>query len=84
MSSIRFDKQAILLLASAGVLAIGGCVSIGADTYEDFQGAVEAGAPCSELFDIREGFEDSGDLERIDADLAEIGCESRNSERTDD
>ena len=63
-------------------LALAGC-SVGVDSYEDFQSAVRSGAPCSELFDQRANFEEQAILEKIDADLAEIGCEDRDSERTD-
>ena len=52
-------------------------------TYRTFQGAVDKGASCAELFDQRERFTDAGDLARIDADLARIGCVSRDALRTD-
>lgn len=80
-----FPKVARLGLAGAAVAVFGvACVSSGVDSYEEFASAVEQGAPCGELFDIREGFDDRGDLERIDADLESIGCESRDSERDDE
>ncbi len=52
-------------------------------TYKTFQGAVDKGASCAELFDQRARFTDAGDLARIDADLARIGCVSRDSVRMD-
>ena len=64
------------------VLVFGAC-GVGVDSYEDFQSAVRSGAPCNELFDQRSNFDDRATLEKIDADLEEIGCESRDSERTD-
>ena len=72
------------LVAALAVVSLGvACVSTGVDTYDEFKGAVDAGAPCDELFDIRDGFDEGGDRDRIDADLAEIGCESRDSDRND-
>jgi hypothetical protein len=44
---------------------------------------VDKGASCAELFDQRGRFSDAGDLARIDADLARIGCVSRDAVRTD-
>jgi hypothetical protein len=52
-------------------------------TYRTFQGAVDKGASCAELFDQRARFTEAGDLARIDADLARIGCVSRDALRTD-
>ena len=63
-------------------LTLAGC-SVGVDSYEDFRSAVRSGAPCNELFDQRSNFEEQATLDKIDADLAKIGCEDRDSERTD-
>ena len=63
-------------------LVLAGC-STGGDSYDDFQSAVRSGASCDELFDQRSNFDDDATLEKIDADLADIGCEDRDSERTD-
>ena len=63
-------------------LVLAGC-STGGDSYEDFQSAVRSGASCNELFDQRSNFDDEATLEKMDADLTEIGCEDRDSERND-
>ena len=63
-------------------LALTGC-SVGVDSYEDFQSSVRSGASCDELFDQRSNFDDEATLEKIDADLADIGCEDRDSKRND-
>ena len=52
-------------------------------TYKGFRSAVDKGASCAELFDQRARFTGAEDLARIDADLARIGCASRDSARTD-
>ena len=73
-----------ILLATLAVasLTFGAC-SVGIDSYEDFQTSVRSGASCNELFDQRSNFNDQATLDKIDADLAEIGCDERDSERTD-
>ncbi len=68
----------------AALLLGAGCVGFGVDSYEEFRGAVEGGASCDELFDIREGLPTSVDRGNVDADLREIGCVSRGSQRTDE
>ena len=73
-------RWATLLIAV--VLAHGACAS-GGDTYEEFRSAVESGADCRELFSQRDNFDETGVLERIDADLERIGCTSRDADRTD-
>ena len=50
-------------------------------TYRTFQSAVDRGASCAELFDQRSLFDGAEDLARIDADLARIGCTSRDAVR---
>ncbi|MGH2805771.1 MAG: hypothetical protein ACRDKT_00700 [Actinomycetota bacterium] len=74
--------RAVLSLGTAALL-MGACVGSGVDTYDEFEGAIDGGAPCNQLFEMRENFDDAADLERIDADLDRIGCNGRSSERTD-
>ena len=71
--------MSVFLIGAAGV----SCVTSGGDSIEDFMSAVDSGADCEELFDQRENFDESADLERIDSELERIGCESPESERTD-
>lgn len=70
-------------LVTAVALATTACPGNLHHTYKTFQGAVDKGASCAELYDQRGRFTDTGDLARIDADLARIGCVSRDSVRTD-
>ncbi|HVF52476.1 MAG TPA: hypothetical protein VNC78_02605 [Actinomycetota bacterium] len=73
------------VLASAVVsssIALAGC-GLGVDSHEEFQASIRGGASCSELFDQRSNFSDKGILDKIDADLADIGCDDPDSERTD-
>ena len=67
----------------AGALLLGACVGTGVDTYDEFRSAIEGGADCSQLFEMRENFDSADDLERIDADLDELGCEGPDSTRND-
>jgi hypothetical protein len=59
------------------------CMSTGGDSYEEFRSAVRGNASCGELFEQRSNFEDRETLDKIDADLEEIGCDSPSSERSD-
>lgn len=77
-----YKVRAALGIAAAALVAVS-CVGTGVDTYDGFSSAVKKDAPCDELFDMREGFDDRDDLARIDADLRAIGCESPESTRTD-
>ena len=70
-------------VVAAVALATTACPGNLHHTYKTFQGAVDKGASCAELFDQRGRFTDAADLARIDADLAHIGCVSRDSLRTD-
>jgi hypothetical protein len=70
-------------IAIIAILLTFGACSSGGDTYEEFRSALDSGAPCAELFSQRENFDRARDLERIDADLESIGCESPDSDRTD-
>jgi hypothetical protein len=72
----------VAALAATAVF-LGACVGTGVDTYEEFESAIEGGAPCNQLFDMRENFDKAKDLERIDADLDRLGCDDRNSDRND-
>jgi hypothetical protein len=67
----------------AVALATAACPGNVHHTYKTFQGAVDKGASCAELFDQRARFTKADDLTRIDADLARIGCATRDSVRTD-
>jgi hypothetical protein len=78
----RFGGRLRLLLAAIMLMTAAAC-GIGVNEIDEFQGAVDAGAPCEELFDQRANFPDERDLETIDEILDSIGCESRTSERTD-
>ncbi|HYP24329.1 MAG TPA: hypothetical protein VEV43_12210 [Actinomycetota bacterium] len=72
-------------VAAALVLATTSCVSTGVDSYADFRGAVDSGATCEQLFDMRSNFDDRPSVQdEVDSDLAEIGCEDADSERTDE
>lgn len=51
---------------------------------ESFDSAVGSGAPCSELFDIRNSWDPKSELiESANEVLRDIGCYSASSERTD-
>jgi hypothetical protein len=76
-------RSAALAIVATALLLPSGCVSLGADSYEEFRGAVNAGAPCRELLDIRGNIESAAERERADDDLQEIGCDSADSERDD-
>jgi hypothetical protein len=59
------------------------CASSGGDSYQEFKSAIRSNASCQELFDQRNNFDDRRTLDKIDADLDEIGCDSPSSERND-
>jgi hypothetical protein len=71
-------------LVLAAALATTACPGNVHHTYKGFRSAVEKGASCAELFDQRARFTGAEDLARIDADLARVGCATRESTRTDD
>jgi hypothetical protein len=77
------NRPVLAAVAVAVALATTACPGNVRHTYKGFQSAVERGASCSELFDQRARFTDAGELAKIDADLARIGCQSRDSARTD-
>ena len=74
---------AFALALLAIVVAAAGCVGTGVDTFEEFEGSIEGGASCDELFDQRANFEDPKVLDRIDEAMDEVGCERRDSQRND-
>ena len=76
-------RNGAIAITGALVLLSGACVSLGVDTYDEFRGAVDNGASCRELHDIRAGFDSTSDRARIDRDLDEIGCDTPESTRTD-
>ena len=78
--NIRRWRVVLCGAAIAGLMLVG---CSGGDTYDEFSSALESGASCSELFDQRGNFDRKKDLDRIDADLERIGCENRNSERSE-
>ena len=67
----------------AALLVLTACPGNVHHTYKGFQSAVDRGASCGELIDQRARFTDAEELTKIDADLARIGCTSRDAERTD-
>jgi hypothetical protein len=79
-AKIRGLRVALCGAVIAGLMLVG---CSGGDTYDEFSSALESGASCSELFDQRGNFDRKKDLDRIDADLERIGCENRNSERSE-
>ena len=75
--------KASFAAGAAGVLLLGACVGTGVNTYDEFRSAIEGGADCAQLFEMRGNFESTRDLERIDADLESLGCEDADSTRSD-
>ena len=69
-------------LAFTALLATTACPGNLHHTYATFRSALDRGAPCAELFDQRHRFTSTADLAKIDADLARIGCASRESVRS--
>ena len=68
-------------LVVAAALATTACPGNVHHAYRGFQGAVDRGASCAELFDQRARFSGAQYLAKIDADLAQIGCVSRDAVR---
>jgi hypothetical protein len=69
-------------LALTALLTTAACPGNIHHSYRGFRSALERGASCAELFDQRARFTGAGDLAKIDADLARIGCVSRDSARS--
>lgn len=76
-------RMGLAAAAMAVALVTAACPGNLRHSYDGFASAVDKGASCAELFDQRSRFTDTGTLSRIDADLARIGCVSRESVRTD-
>ena len=79
-NSARMGLAGVVVAVALATTACPGNVH---HTYKGFRSAVDKGASCAELFDQRARFTGSEDLARIDADLARIGCVTRDSARTD-
>jgi hypothetical protein len=82
MIATRRTRLTVAAVAGAlGILA-SACVGVGVKDYEGFRSAVESGASCSQLIDIKSGF-DGSDEARMERDLRELGCTTAASSRTD-
>jgi hypothetical protein len=79
--SITRRRLGLAGLALTAVLATTACPGNIHHSYSGFRSALDRGASCAELFDQRARFTNAGDLTKIDADLAGIGCASRDSTR---
>ena len=79
----RYMWRGAVAAAAASAVLLGACVGTGVDTLDEFRSAIDGGADCAQLFEMRGNFEDSGDLERIDAELDELGCAGPDSTRDD-
>jgi hypothetical protein len=80
---MKRHRMALAGLAVAVVLTTAACPGNIRHSYQGFTSALEKGASCAELFDQRSRFTGAEDLAKIDADLARIGCVTRESARTD-
>ncbi|WP_087485574.1 hypothetical protein [Brachybacterium massiliense] len=83
MMVTRVRSASICLLAA---VALSACGSGPADTgtYEGFNDALESGATCAELFEIRNEWDPkSSKVVQANEALREIGCYSSSSTRTD-
>ena len=76
-------RVALSGLVLAVALATAACPGNIRHSYSGFTSALDKGASCAELFDQRGRFTGAQDLAKIDADLARIGCVTRESARTD-
>ena len=76
-------RVGLAALAMAAALVTTACPGNIHHSYSGFRSALDRGASCTELFDQRDRFSGTHDLTRIDADLARIGCASRDSARSD-
>ncbi|MFD1716726.1 hypothetical protein [Georgenia deserti] len=76
---------------AAALLMLAGCSDDGGGSESDtatgwaeFEAALDDGAPCGELFEIRNAWDPDSDLvERANEALRDVGCFSSSSERTD-
>ena len=82
---MRRLAAAVIPLATLAVLT--GCASSEETPSEDqrsFGEALDSGAPCGELFDIRNELDPKDPaIETINESLRSIGCFNSSSERTD-
>ena len=79
-NSVRMSLAGVAVAVALATTACPGNVH---HTYKGFRSAVDKGASCAELYDQRARFTGAEDLGRIYADLARIGCVTRDSVRTD-
>ena len=78
----RVRSASICLLAAVALTACNG--SADTDTYEGFNDALESGATCAELFEIRNEWDPkSSKVVQANEALREIGCYSSGSTRND-
>ena len=80
---MKRHRMALSGMVLAVALATAACPGNITHSYKGFTSALEKGASCAELLDQRSRFTGAQDLARIDADLARIGCVTRESTRTD-
>ena len=80
---MKRHRMALGGLVVTVALATAACPGNITHSYKGFTSALEKGASCAELFDQRSRFTGAEDLAKIDADLARIGCVTRESARTD-
>ena len=80
---MKLHRTVLAGVVAAVALATTACPGNIAHSYKSFTSALEKGASCAELFDQRQRFTGAEDLAKIDADLARIGCVTRESVRTD-
>jgi hypothetical protein len=81
MNIVKRSTLAAVILAA--LLVLTACPGSVHHTYKGFQSAVDRGASCGELIDQRARFTDNEELKKIDAELARIGCATRDAKRTD-
>ena len=80
---MKRHRMALAGVVAAVALATTACPGNITHSYSGFTSALEKGVSCAELFDQRSRFSGAEDLAKIDADLARIGCVTRESTRTD-
>lgn len=80
---MKRHRMALCGLVVTVALATAACPGNIRHSYQGFSSALDRGASCAELFDQRSRFTGAEDLAAIDADLARIGCVTRESTRTD-
>ena len=79
-------KQLLHLTVALGAVTAlaAGCVGTGIDSYQDFRSAVDSGATCAQLIDMRPNFDDRPAVQdKVDADLQELGCTEPDAKRAD-